>query len=70
MRSLRGPLPRAAAAAPGLVGDAMALAVSALKLADVAVVIGSGLLAYALRVGHASLPDAPATRMRCSPARC
>ncbi|MBB5878135.1 undecaprenyl-phosphate glucose phosphotransferase [Xanthomonas sp. 3498] len=57
MRLLGRPLPRTAAA--GMVGDAMALAATLLKVADAAVVIGSGLLAYALRVGQANLPEAP-----------
>ncbi len=40
-------------------GDGMALAMTVLKCADGAVVLVSGLLAYAIRVGQAELPDAP-----------
>ncbi|AVS73418.1 undecaprenyl-phosphate glucose phosphotransferase [Paracidovorax cattleyae] len=43
---------------PGLIGDGMALATAALKFADALVVLGSGLLAYALRTGQIELPDA------------
>lgn len=58
MRLLRGPLLRAAAR-PGAAGDALALAVALLKLADMVVVIGSGLLAYGLRTRATNLPDEP-----------
>lgn len=47
------------AVSPRAAGDGMAMAAAVLKLADMAVVVASGLLAYALRTGHVELPDAP-----------
>lgn len=43
----------------GWFGDGMAMAATALKLTDMGVVIGSGLLAYMLRTGHTMTMEEP-----------
>lgn len=58
MKSLP-PLLARAVVTPGWFGDGMALASAVLKLADVAVVVGSGLLAYVLRAGRSISLEEP-----------
>lgn len=58
MSSLDPLLPRAAAA-PRLSNDLLGSVAALVKVADMVVVAGSGLLAYALRVDQLALPEAP-----------